>query len=80
MTCSTLLFLSLGCGNEVEFDKQSLSPQNWSEEQWEKARLSDADSLGSIVGDSIMLINTGSSEAAYAGLQVLKKRGPLVGI
>jgi len=80
LTFLILLIVSIGCENrkDVVFEKQVLSPENWSEEQWSKARLSETDSLGSIVGDSIMLINTGSPEAAYSGMQVLKHGGSAI--
>lgn len=74
-----LQLILVSCGKqEISFNKEVLSPENWTKSQWSIAHTSMTDSLGAIAGDSIMIINTGSSISSFSGFQVLEQGGTAI--
>ena len=58
-----------------EYKSGSLSPANWTADQWELAKRTGTGTEGAATGREHMLINTGMPEAAYAGFTVLEQGG-----
>ncbi len=53
----------------------SISPENWTTEEWNKARAYGTGTEGSATGSRYMIVNAGSPEASYAGFKILENGG-----